>query len=132
MAERSRASEKPRRATAVDPFAWRFQQRRAEGLGVDFEALVKELSSRSTEWRVAKGGATPQLLKKVEARLAEIEQERGTASRSALLKEWNEVGADLLELDDKSDHFRQALMGAREVLEAGRKLRDALNVFRKK
>lgn len=133
MTERSRASEKQRRPTAVDDVMLRFAARQAEELGVDFKELLKELSSRSTEWRVRKEGATPQLLQKIDAKLDEIEQARGVKSlRAAKMKEWTELGAELLMLDDDGLHFRKVLAVAREALKAGRKLNDAIDEFHKK
>jgi hypothetical protein len=133
MAERSRPSEKARRPTAIDDVMWRFAERRAEELGVDFRELVTKLSSRPTEWRARAQGATPQLLQKVEARLAEIEEERGVASsRAALLKAWSEMGAELLMIDDDGKLFKEMLESARDVLAAARKLDGAMNAFRKK
>lgn len=133
MPERSRTGEKARRPTAVDDVMWRFAERRALDLGVDFDELLDQVSSRSTAWRSRKQGASPQMLRKVEARLTEIEEERGAkSSRSRLLEEWKDMGAELLLLDDESVHFKQAAAGVREVLAAGRKFQEALAVFRKK
>lgn len=112
---------------------WRFAARRADELGVNFDEMVEELSSRSTAWRVRKEGATPQLLEKVESRLSAIEESKGLKStRGEMLKAWSEIGAELLLLDDEGLHFRQASGVAKDVLSAGKKLHEALSVFRKK
>jgi len=92
---------------------------------------VTEVSSRSTAWRAEKQGATPQLIEKVEERLAEIERERGLPEGlSEKFREWCEVGGQLLLMNEQ--HFDQALDGAREVLDASRKLREGIAVFKKK
>jgi hypothetical protein len=131
VTERSRGSEKRRRSTLLDAVLWRFAEQRATSLGLDFEDVVTEVSSRSTAWRAEKQGATPQLIEKVEERLAEIERERGLPEGlSEKFREWCEVGGQLLLMNEQ--HFDQALDGAREVLDASRKLREGIAVFKKK
>jgi hypothetical protein len=137
MAERSRGSEKAgeeshaKRPTVVGDARWRVAERRASALKVDIWKLVEELSSRSTAWRTRVSGATPQLMTKIEARVTELEKEKGLDQRMALLEEWNKVGADLLSLADDV-HFKQAIEGARRVLDAGKRLQEAVAAFQEK
>lgn len=122
--------EDSRRPTAVDDVMQRFSQRRAKELGVDWDELAKKHSSRSTAWRAATSGATPKLLRAIDAELTEIEEALGLSkSRGAMLQAWNELGADLLLLDDDGLTFRRVCDGVRKNLQAAKELQAANAVF---
>lgn len=124
-------SGEQQRPTAVDDPVWRLWRSRAESVNADFEQLVEGVSSRSTAWRADSGGATPQLVRKVDAKLEELEKKKGVASRGDLLRQWTELGAELLMLKDELTSFRGAIEGARDILAYGRRLTGAVSKFKR-
>lgn len=123
--------QEPRRVTAVEPAFEIVVRRRAEDLGMDFGALLKEQSSKPTASRVEHVGMTAKLLRKVEDALDAEELRRDVkVSRSQLLRDWLAVGAEILVLDDGVQVLRRMLDYARDGLRRTKALEESLARWR--
>lgn len=120
---------------AADPVMLKLAQRRAADLGVAWEDVIERAGiSRTTDWRLTKGDASSASMKKIERALAEIEDEKGVAvidSRAARLREWNEIGAELLLLDDANPFatFNAMIERVRKVVDAKKAEADAMSAL---
>ncbi len=127
--------KKTAKPNAADPVVVKLAQRRAADLGVQWEDVLERAElSRTTGWRLTTGEASAASIKKIERALEAFEQEKGVAvidSRGARLREWNELGAELLLLDDANPFttFNEMIGRVRKVVEAKKAEADAMSAL---